>query len=170
MASRAQAPDQAALGDTQDRCLCLPGPGLCSSWAGRSALGAAGQPHQTSPCLGGQRSTSDASGHTTTAVPTPAAAQVPRANKIVPGRATSEQLLLQPFCCLLLPPPPDSIQSPFLKPGEESTMPFRFPKSHPTGLRRQRSPVPRRMPHSRAQQAAVKSPLWRPPAPHSRAL
>lgn len=94
------------------------------------------------------------------AMAVPTGTQVLRAHTMAPGRPTSEQLLLQPLCCLLFPSPSDSLQPPFLEPGEESTMPFRFPKSHLTGLRRRRSPLPRKVPHSTGWQAAAKSPVW----------
>lgn len=39
---------------------------------------------------------------------------------VASGRATSEQLLLQPFGCRLLPPPPDLLQPPLLEPEKRT--------------------------------------------------
>lgn len=83
-------------------------------------------------------------GETRVPSPTPPARRT-RADTTAAGRATSEQLLLQPFCCLFFPSLPDFIQSPLLEPGEENPVLWRFPTSQFTGLRRQRSPLPTRV-------------------------
>lgn len=78
---------------------CSPGPCSCSSWAGRSALAAAGQPRRRAPCLQGQRGTSEGSAHTAAAPSRPPTAGRQRCPR--PAQRLQEKLPRSSSCSSL---------------------------------------------------------------------